>query len=193
MTSADIAPVAVSLPLVVDLDGTLLATDMLHESAVGLLRASPLSVLRIPFWLARGKAALKAELARRFDFDPALLPLNEPFVAWLREQRQAGRQLVLATASDEGMAKAIAGHLGLFDAVLASDGTTNLGGGPRREPLSSASAEAVSPTRAMRPPTCPCGARPGPPWPSTRRHPLWSPWPRFALWSVSSRRIQPDS
>lgn len=123
MTSAASLP-----PLVVDLDGTLLLTDMLHESAVGLLRAAPLSVLRIPFWLGQGKAALKAELARRYAFEPALLPFNEPFVAWLREQRAAGRHLVLCTASDVRIAKAVAAHLGLFDEVLASDGTTNLGG-----------------------------------------------------------------
>jgi len=116
------------LPLVIDLDGTLLLTDMLHESAVGLLRAEPLSVLRIPLWLTRGKAVLKEELARRYEFDPALLPFNEPFVAWLREQRTAGRRLVLCTASDERIAGAVAAHLGIFDEVLASDGATNLGG-----------------------------------------------------------------
>lgn len=120
---------AASLPiLVVDLDGTLLLTDMLHESAVGLLRAAPLRVLHIPLWLSRGKAALKAELARRHAFDPALLPFNEPFVAWLRDQRAAGRRLVLCTAADERIAQAIAAHLGIFDEVLASDGATNLGG-----------------------------------------------------------------
>lgn len=121
-------PAASLPPLVVDLDGTLLLTDMLHESAVGLLRAAPWSVLRIPFWLAQGKAALKAELARRYVFDPALLPFNEPFVAWLCEQRASGRRLVLCTASDERIAEAVAAHLGLFDEVLASDGATNLGG-----------------------------------------------------------------
>lgn len=120
--------VASQLPLVVDLDGTLLLTDMLHETAVGLLRAAPLAVLRIPFWLARGKAVLKAELARRYEFDPALLPLNEPFAAWLREQRATGRRLVLCTASDERIANLVAAHLGLFDEVLASNGATNLKG-----------------------------------------------------------------
>lgn len=115
-------------PLVVDMDGTLLLTDMLHESAVGLLRSEPLAVLRIPCWLARGKAVLKAELSRRHAFEPALLPFNEPFLAWLREQRAAGRRLVLCTASDGRIADAIAAHLDLFDEVLASDGATNLGG-----------------------------------------------------------------
>lgn len=124
----DDALASAGLPLVVDLDGTLLATDMLHESAVGLLRASPLAALRIPLWLSRGKAALKAELARRVAFDPALVPLNAEFVDWLRGERARGRRMVLATASDERIARAIADHLALFDEVLASDGAVNLSG-----------------------------------------------------------------
>ncbi len=135
MTPADGAPAASSLPLTVDLDGTLIATDMLHESALGLLRTSPRMTLSIPFWLARGKAALKAELARRFDFDPALLPFNEPFVAWLRAERSRGRRLILATASDARIATAIADVLGLFDETLASDGSVNLGGAAKAEAL----------------------------------------------------------
>lgn len=61
-------------PLIVDLDGTLIHTDMLHESALQVLRASPADVLRIPLWLLQGKAVLKSELTRRGSFDPALLP-----------------------------------------------------------------------------------------------------------------------
>lgn len=128
-------PLAVGLPLVVDMDGTLLRTDMLHESVAGLLRASPLAALRIPAWLAQGKARLKDELARRFRFDPALLPFNERLVAWLRQERATGRSLVLATASDRRIAQAVADHLGLFDEVLASDGATNLSGAAKASAL----------------------------------------------------------
>lgn len=114
-------------PLVVDLDGTLVLTDMLHESALALARGNPLGALGIPFLLLRGKAGLKRALAKDYDSRPEFLPYNEPFVAWLREQRTAGRRLVLCTASDERIATAIASRLGLFDEVLASDGETNLG------------------------------------------------------------------
>lgn len=116
------------VPLVVDLDGTLILTDMLHESAIGATRNRPLMALCLPFWLARGKALLKRRLAEGFDFDPALLPYNESFLAWLRAQRESGRKLVLCTASDHRLAESIAEHLGLFDEVLASDGETNLAG-----------------------------------------------------------------
>lgn len=61
-------------PLVVDLDGTLIHTDMLHESALRALRDNPFDTLRIPFWLLKGKASLKKNLADRTDFDATSLP-----------------------------------------------------------------------------------------------------------------------
>ncbi len=114
------------MPLVVDLDGTLIRTDMLHESAIKRFRSDPLAALRWPAWLARGKAYLKHELTRGITFDAAVLPYNTAFLAWLGEQRSAGRSLVLCTASDHAWAKAVADHLGIFDEVIASDGERNL-------------------------------------------------------------------
>lgn len=122
-------------PLVVDLDGTLLLTDLLHESVMALLRQSPVDALWIPLWLMRGKAHLKSELAQRINLDPATLPYNQPFLDWLRTQRASGRRLILATASDQRLAHQVAEHLGLFDAVLASDGRTNLAGDVKRQRL----------------------------------------------------------
>lgn len=115
-------------PIVVDLDGTLIRTDMLHESALRSMRDNPLSVLLIPFWLARGKAVLKRNLAGRSDFDPVSLPYNEELLDWLKSQRAQGRRLILCTASDQSIAQSIADHLDLFDEVMASDGLLNLGG-----------------------------------------------------------------
>lgn len=123
------------IPLCVDLDGTLIYSDMLHESSLRLLGDSPLSVMKIPFWLASGKAVLKRELTNRLKFDPVALPYNEELIAWLRQQRSEGRSLVLCTASDQGVAEAIAAHLDLFDEVLASDGVVNLAGQHKAEVL----------------------------------------------------------
>jgi 4-hydroxybenzoate polyprenyltransferase/phosphoglycolate phosphatase-like HAD superfamily hydrolase len=122
-------------PLIVDLDGTLIHTDMLHESALRVSHDRPLDVLRFPLWLMQGKAVLKRKLASRSSFDAALLPYNEALLAWLKEQRAAGRRLVLCTASDREIADAVAGHLGVFDEVLASDGNTNLAGEHKAEAL----------------------------------------------------------
>ncbi len=126
--SSQPSPCADALPLVVDLDGTLLLTDMLHESALQLVRDAPWKALALPVWLAGGKAALKRRIAQQVDLPVAHLPYNQRLVAWLREQRAAGRRVVLCTASDQGLADAVAAHLGCFDAVMASDGATNLAG-----------------------------------------------------------------
>lgn len=117
-----------SLPLIIDLDGTLIHTDMLHESAIRTFRDKPAEVLRIPFLLARGKAVLKRRLAQHGEFDAASLPYNLALLDWLRQQRSDGRKLILCTASDQSIAKAIAEHLGVFDDVMASDGVINLAG-----------------------------------------------------------------
>ena len=114
------------VPLAVDLDGTLIRTDMMWESLARLLRAKPFTALAVPFWLLKGRAYLKQQLASHVQVDAASLPYHEEFLGWLRTEKQAGRKLVLATASDIKMAEPIARHLNLFDEVLASDGKTNL-------------------------------------------------------------------
>lgn len=124
-----------SIPLAVDLDGTLVRSDTLHEAALRALRDSPLALLKLPLWLLQGKAAVKQELAALSDFDPATLPYNQPLLDWLTVQRAHGRKLVLCTAADRSIAEAIAAHLGIFDDVLASDGDTNLGGRSKAEAL----------------------------------------------------------
>ena len=118
-----------NIPLVADLDGTLIRTDMMWESLARLLRRNPLAIFQILYWWARGRAHLKQKLAERVQVDPADLPYHEPFLAWLRAEKQSGRKLILATASDLKMAEPVARHVGLFDEVLASDGRTNLRSG----------------------------------------------------------------
>lgn len=122
-------------PLIVDLDGTLIHTDMLHESALRVTRDRPFDVLRIPLWLMRGKAVLKDELASRSRLDAALLPYNDKLLDWLKEERANGRRIVLCTASDRTIAEAVAEHLGVFDEVLVSDGIVNLAGEHKAEAL----------------------------------------------------------
>ncbi len=117
-----------AVPLVVDLDGTLTRSDTLYESFLLLLKRAPHLALLVPLWLLKGKANLKAELARRVELDPGDLPYCQPLIDHLKAEKQAGRRLVLATAADERIAQAVAGHLGLFELVLASDGRTNLSG-----------------------------------------------------------------
>ena len=167
MTPTPDAPPENQIPLVVDLDGTLIRTDLLWEHLARLLRRNPLWILPVLiWWLCRGRAYLKKQLARRVKIDPAALPYHEKFLAFLREQKSAGRKLVLATASDLQMALPVAGHTGLFDEVLGSDGKTNLRGGNKLKALVEFSANADLITPEIQPPTLPCGA--------ARARPSWS-------------------
>ena len=125
----------VEQPLVVDLDGTLIHTDMLHESALRVLKDHPFEILCIPFLLAKGKAYLKKHLASRTDFDPQALPYNDELLEWLKGQRSEGRRLILCTASDRSIAQVIAEHLGIFDEIIASDGVLNVAGKHKAEVL----------------------------------------------------------
>ncbi|MBB3048509.1 4-hydroxybenzoate polyprenyltransferase/phosphoserine phosphatase [Litorivivens lipolytica] len=107
--------------LAVDLDGTLLRSDMLLESFLALLKQSFWSCLLLPFWLLAGKARLKREIASRVTIDAASLPYCKTVLEFLKQEKAQGRRIVLATATTEMLAQPIADHLGLFDEVLASD------------------------------------------------------------------------
>jgi 4-hydroxybenzoate polyprenyltransferase/phosphoglycolate phosphatase-like HAD superfamily hydrolase len=114
--------------LFVDLDGTLIASDVLWEALVRALRSEPWVALLAPLWLLRGRAYLKQALSERARLDAATLPYRPDVLAYLAERRQEGCHLVLASATDRRWAEAVCEHLGLFESVLASDGTRNLKG-----------------------------------------------------------------
>ena len=122
-------------PLCVDLDGTLVRSDLLLESLWSLLRRRPLFVLWLPWWWARGRARLKHEIAQRASVDVTLLPYREELLMRLRAERSRGRRIVLATASDRLLADSVARHLGVFDETIASDGEVNLKGLAKRDAL----------------------------------------------------------
>ena len=123
------------VPLAVDLDGTLIATDLLVESLFVLAKKKPAMLARAPFWLLRGLAHFKQRLAREVMPDFETLPYNRDFLAYLRDQKRLGRSLILATGADQSIAQAVATQLGCFDAVLASDGRVNLRGKAKRDRL----------------------------------------------------------
>ena len=117
-----------SIPLCVDLDGTLIKTDILVEGYLRCVKLSILNALLALVWLLRGKANLKAQIAQRVSLDVTLLPVNSEFVTWLREQHEGGRRLVLCTAANGMEARKIADHFGFFESTLSSDASHNLSG-----------------------------------------------------------------
>lgn len=122
-------------PLVVDLDGTLLRSDLLLETGMAFVRHRPLKALRLFKWLVKGKATLKANLARAVDIDVTVLPYDPAVLDLVNSARNSGRKVVLATASHISLAERIAEHLGIFDQVLASDEKVNLSSHRKRDLL----------------------------------------------------------
>ena len=116
------------LPLAVDLDGTLVRADTLHEGLIARVRQGPREAWQALAALAGGKAAFKRHVAERAPMDPALLPYDAGLLEYLRRQHAGGRRLGLFTAADQSIADGVASHLGLFEVVRGSDGRRNLAG-----------------------------------------------------------------
>src|SRR5262245_13502289 len=116
------------IPLVVDLDGTLLRTDLLHESVIRLIKQEPWNLLALLVWLLRGRKYFKRRVFSEVRLDTTVLPVNEEVLGWLREEKDRGRKLFLATASDQNLAQETIESLNLFDSVLGSTATRDLKG-----------------------------------------------------------------
>jgi 4-hydroxybenzoate polyprenyltransferase/phosphoserine phosphatase len=122
--------------LCVDLDGTLIHSDLLLESLLLLLKQNPLYVFAAVLWLVRGgKARLKDEIAARVTLNPAALPYNTELIAWIEAERGTGREVWLCTAANERLANLVAQHVKLFDGVMASDARNNLAGQRKADQL----------------------------------------------------------
>uniref|UniRef100_UPI0026055087 hypothetical protein n=1 Tax=uncultured Aurantimicrobium sp. TaxID=1705357 RepID=UPI0026055087 len=115
-------------PLVVDLDGTLISTDTLFESANQFIWSEPFSIISLIGWLAKGKAFLKSKLSGIVQLSSESLPYRQEVLDFLTEEKLQGRVIILATASSEVYASAIAQHLNIFSDVLASNENINLKG-----------------------------------------------------------------
>jgi 4-hydroxybenzoate polyprenyltransferase/phosphoserine phosphatase len=127
---------ALARTICVDLDGTLIATDLIWESVLDLTRSRPMLLLLLPFWLLRGRAYLKQQLSEAVSIKPQCLPYRQDVLRVIANLKQMGaRQVVLATASHELLAKAVAEHLGIFDEVLATGSGLNLKGKAKAEAL----------------------------------------------------------
>jgi hypothetical protein len=112
--------------LYVDLDGTVIKTDLLYESILLLLKKSIFQALLIPIWLIKGKANLKHQLSKRVHIPVELLPLNTEFNDYLKKEVERGRNIVLISASSQLPVRQVSDHLGLFIDAMGSDEDHNL-------------------------------------------------------------------
>ena len=116
------------IPLVVDLDGTLIANDLLHDSIVTLLARQPLQLLTLLQLLKEGKAAFKHRLAALTTLDAAGLPYRTPVLAMIETARGEGRPIYLASASHDEYCKLVSDYLGIFDGLFTTSETMNMAG-----------------------------------------------------------------
>src|SRR6266481_3255289 len=99
-TSASPSENTALLPLCVDLDGTLVKSDTLVDSALALARHHPGQLLKLPGWLLEGKAAFKRHIASTVSLDVTHLPYNRELLQYVQQQHANGRPIYLATAAD---------------------------------------------------------------------------------------------
>ena len=115
-----------SVPLVVDLDGTLITADSLHELIVRALRRPIVLYRAVTAMLFRGKAAMKASLAQELSLDFTIMPTNQAVLETIKEAHESGRPVVLATGADTKIAQSVMEAFPLISTFFASDGQTNL-------------------------------------------------------------------
>jgi phosphoserine phosphatase len=113
------------IPLVVDLDGTLIEEDMLIECIRYQVSSNPLSAAAGLASALFGKGAMKEKLARGFVFSPENLSYRNEVLHLIKEARSNGVEVFLATGSVKSIAEPIASHLALFSGVLSSDRELN--------------------------------------------------------------------
>ena len=117
-----------SVPLVVDLDGTLLLTDTLHESFAAVAFSSLGSGLVGSLKRMHNRAAVKRFLSTQTPINVAFLPIRENLVELIRAERDGGREIHLVTAADQSIADRVSAEFGLFTSAAGSDGAHNLKG-----------------------------------------------------------------
>lgn len=116
------------LPIAVDLDGTFLHVDTLHEGLAQLLLRRPWTVFLALLALLRGKASLKAFVALHMPLDAQRLPVNQSLLIYLEEEKRKGRSILLFSAADQSTVDSICVRYPVFDSGFGSSGRLNLSG-----------------------------------------------------------------
>ncbi len=122
-------------PLVLDVDGTFLKTDLLLENFWAGLGRDPLATLAASLAHFRHPERLKAALAEIAPMRTDLMPVNPDIKALAEKSAAAGREVVLASASSEELVRRVAEEHGLSGRVFGSTAEVNLKGAAKAEAL----------------------------------------------------------
>ncbi len=135
MDEAAIEDAADQRPLVLDVDGTFLRTDLLYESFWAGLGQAPGATLKAALRHFRAPARLKAELAGIVQLRTDLMPVNAEIADMAMQAVRDGREVVLASASDQRLVAALATDYGLSPRVYGSTPDRNLKGPAKAQAL----------------------------------------------------------
>jgi len=130
-----------SIPLVVDLDGTLTPTDTLWETFWHLLQKNPLGALRCLPQLLNSRSLFKESVAEAASqgthpWCAETLPWNPQVLEYIKKAKHGGRPVILATAAHQKIATLVSQKFPeLFDYILASEGRKNLKGEEKVEAI----------------------------------------------------------
>ncbi len=112
-------------PLIVDVDGSLLRTDMLFESFLSALGTDAAATFRAA-WENRAKPQkLKAALAELSGIEIDRLPINQEVLDYAKQAQDAGREVILASGSHKPLVLALAKRLGFEGDHLGSEDGIN--------------------------------------------------------------------
>lgn len=115
-------------PLVIDVDGSLLRTDMLFESFLAAISAAPAAAFKTVWKTWRDRPRMKRELAELGQLRVDRLPVNEEVLAVAEEAKASGREVVLASGSDQALVQALGERFGFRGEHLGSRPGLNLTG-----------------------------------------------------------------
>ncbi len=115
------------IPLVVDLDGTLLKADLPSESFVSVMLHRPLILIQIIIQTAVAKLCSSSPVSFKVILENKannlrldLMPWSESFLQYLQKEKRTGRRLVLCTGSTQGYADQVGKMLNLFESTWGS-------------------------------------------------------------------------
>ena len=114
--------------LIVDLDNTLLRTDLLFETFWSTVASNWHLFFLCLLNLFKGRAFFKQFLASSSSIDFSVLPYDKMIIQKVRKWSENGGRTLLVTASDVSLANKVQDHLKIFDEVYGSDGKINLKG-----------------------------------------------------------------
>lgn len=123
--------------LIIDLDHTLINSDLLYESIFKIIKKNPIYIVLIPFWLLRGRSYLKHKMAENVRIDPSKLNYNQGVLDYMNKKINEGFDVYLVSASNEKFVKQIAEYIGRFKGYKGSTISHNLKGRRKAEYLNS--------------------------------------------------------